>query len=90
MDDFEKHLNEKLQNTEFKVQWDDTEAEYHFVRSLIKARNAAGLTQRQLADRTGIDQAILSRIETGKANPSVYTLQKLAKGMGKKLMIDFK
>ncbi|HAL74549.1 MAG TPA: transcriptional regulator [Clostridiales bacterium] len=90
MDDFEKHLNEKLHNAEFKVHWDDVEAEYHFIRSLIKARNAAGLTQRQLADRTGIGQAILSRIETGKANPSVFTLQKLAKGMGKKLIIDFK
>jgi transcriptional regulator with XRE-family HTH domain len=48
------------------------------------------LTQRQLSDRTGIDQAILSRIETGKANPSMNTLKKLAKGLGKRLIIDLK
>jgi hypothetical protein len=41
-----KKENEKLQNNEFKVQCDDTEAEYHFIRSLIKARNETGLTQR--------------------------------------------
>ena len=36
-----------------------------------------------------MNQAVLSRIETGKANPSIGTLQKLAKGLGKKLIIDF-
>ena len=49
----------------------------------------AGLTQQQLSEKIGINQAVLSRIETGKANPSIVTLQKLAKGLGKKLIIDF-
>lgn len=90
MDDYERHLNAKLQNQEFKAEWDDTESEYSLTKALIRARNTAGLTQRQLSDRTGIDQAILSRIETGKANPSMNTLRKLAKGLGKSLRIDFK
>lgn len=90
MDDYERHLNAKLQNQEFKAEWDDTESEYSLIKALIRARNTAGLTQRQLSDRTGIDQAILSRIETGKANPSMNTLRKLAKGLGKSLRIDFK
>jgi ribosome-binding protein aMBF1 (putative translation factor) len=90
MNDFEKHLNKKLQNPEFKAIWDASEAEYALISALIKARNASGLTQQQLAAKTGIDQAILSRIENGKANPSIATLNKLAKGMDKKLKIDFK
>ena len=90
MDDFEKRLNEKLQDPAFRIAWEDSEAEYNLIKALIKARNDSGLTQHQLSDKTGIDQAILSRIETGKANPSIKTLQKLAKGMGKKLVIDFK
>lgn len=90
MDDFEKHLSKKLLHAEFKIAWEDSEAEFNFIRALIEARNASGLTQQQLSAKTGIDQAILSRIETGKANPSVLTLQKLAKGLGKKLVIDFK
>ena len=90
MDDFKKHLNKKLQDPEFKAIWDASEAEYDLVKALIKARNAAGLTQQQLAAKTGIDQAILSRIETGKANPSIATLKKLARGLDKKLKIDFR
>jgi len=90
MDDFEKHLSKKLKNPEFKAIWDASEAEYDLIKALIKARNAAGITQQQLAAKTGIDQAVLSRIETGKANPSIATLKKLARGLDKKLKIDFK
>ncbi len=90
MDDFQKHLEKKLLDSEFKSAWEASEAEYSFVQALIKARNEAGMTQQQLSDRVGMDQAVLSRIETGKANPSINTLQKLAKGLGKKLIIDFK
>lgn len=90
MDDFEKHLGRKLQNPEFKAVWDASEAEYSLIRALIKARSEAGLTQKQFSYKVGINQAVLSRIETGKANPSIGTLQKLAKGLGKKLVIDLK
>lgn len=90
LNDFERHLNKKLENPEFKSIWDASEAEHDLIRSLIKARNAAGLTQQQLSAKAGIDQAILSKIETGKANPSIGTLQKVAKGLGKKLHIEFK
>ncbi len=90
MDDFEKHLNRKIQNPEFKAAWEDSEAEYNLIRAMIKVRKSVGLTQEQLSARTGIDQAILSRIENGKANPSIGTLQKLAKGLGKRLVIEFK
>jgi ribosome-binding protein aMBF1 (putative translation factor) len=90
LDDFEKHLETKLHHVEFTTAWEDSEAEFNFIRAFIKARNASGLTQQQLSAKTGIDQAILSRIENGKANPSILTLQKLAKGLGKKLIIDFK
>ena len=89
MDDFEQHLNEKMKDPEFKAPWDALEADYSLINTLVKARNSAGLTQQQLSEKIGINQAVLSRIETGKANPSIGTLQKLAKGLGKKLIIDF-
>lgn len=90
MDDFEKHLNKKLKSPEFKEFWENSEAEFNMISALIKARNEAGLTQKQFSDKIGIDQAVLSRIESGKANPSIRTLSKLAKGLGKKLVVDFK
>ena len=48
-----------------------------------------GMTQKQLAEVTGIYQADISKIERGLANPSVSTLKRLADGMGLKLKIEF-
>ena len=89
MNDYERLLKRKLQDPEFKALWDASEAEYTMISALIKARNEAGLTQQQLSTEVGFSQSILSRIENGKANPSLKTLDRLAKGMGKKLVIGF-
>jgi len=58
-------------------------------KALVQARINACMTQQELSANSKIDQAVLSRIESGKANPSIRTLQKVAKGLGKKLIIDF-
>lgn len=56
---------------------------------LIKAREMAGMTQKQLSEATGIYQSDISKIERGLANPSLSTLKRLAKGMGMTLSIEF-
>lgn len=45
-------------------------------------RKVAGLTQHQLADKTGVPQFRISEYERGARAPSVETLQKLAKELG--------
>lgn len=55
---------------------------------LSRARRAAGLTQSQLAEACGIQQAVISRIERGKANPTIETMEILAKGCGRTLKIS--
>ncbi len=57
---------------------------------LSEARYQSGITQKQLAERTGIYQADISRIERGLGNPSVGTLQRLAEGMGMTIEINFR
>ena len=45
--------------------------------------------QKQCTEITGIDQADISRLENGTANPSLKTLKRLAAGMGKQLKLEF-
>lgn len=53
------------------------------VAALKKAREAAGLSLTDVADRCGIDRAALSRIENGQhKNPTVSTLQRYARALG--------
>lgn len=61
----------------------------HLASQLQEARSRKGLTQKQLSERTGINQGDISKIENGTANPSVMTLMRLAEGMGVDLDIRF-
>ena len=86
---FRETLNEQLKNPEFKKEWDALEPEYQIIKAMLDTRNEKAMTQKQLADITGIPQADISRLENGNANPSLRTLQRLAEGMGMKLKLEF-
>ncbi len=56
--------------------------------AVAAARAAAGISQKQLAALTGIDQSDISKIERGVANPSVATLERIANALGGHLSIS--
>jgi ribosome-binding protein aMBF1 (putative translation factor) len=59
--------------------------------ALLKARQAAGLTQAQVAERMGTQAPAVARLErslaTGKHSPSIATLRKYVKACGKRLVL---
>ena len=59
-----------------------------FAKVLSAARAKQGLSQKQLAELTGIDQSDLSKIERGVSNPSVSTMERIATALGGKLSIS--
>ncbi|MBO4547450.1 MAG: helix-turn-helix transcriptional regulator [Treponema sp.] len=89
MDDFRQYLDEQLKDPAFKAEWDSLEPEYQIINAIVSARKSNGLTQKELAARTGITQADISRLENGEANPSLKTIKRLAAALGKKLQISF-
>jgi DNA-binding XRE family transcriptional regulator len=64
--------------------------EYELISQIIQIRIEQNLTQEDLAKRIGIRQSNLSRLESGRYNPSMQFLKKIAKGLGKELSISFK
>lgn len=86
---FKDYLNEQLQDPAFKTEYDALEPEFAIIQAMIDARKASGLTQKELAEKTGIAQGDISKLENGSANPSIRTLQRLAAGMGMKLQLAF-
>ena len=62
MSDFRKYLEKQLQNPDFKAEWDALEPELSIMQAVIDARKESGLTQQQLAERTGISQADISKL----------------------------
>lgn len=60
----------------------DLDAQRLLGRQIRQARDRAGLTQRQLADASGVRQATITQIETGSGNPRWDTLAKLCVALG--------
>ena len=89
MSDFRKYLDEQKKDPEFVNEYEALRPEYEAIRAVIAARLESNLTQKELAEKTGIRQSNISRIESGAASPTVDTLARIAAGMGKQLRIEF-
>ncbi len=89
MKTLDNYLNEQLQNEEFKREWEDIQPEMDVIRAITDARISQNLTQKELAERTGIDQTDISKLENGTRNPSLNLLKRLADGMGMTLKLEF-
>ena len=90
MTDFKDFLAEQLKDPEIRAEYDALEPEFSLMQAMIDARKSSGLTQKQLSERTGIAQSDISKLESGNGNPSLRTLERLVKGMGMRVQIEFK
>jgi transcriptional regulator with XRE-family HTH domain len=86
---FDDMLNKQMQNEEFRKEYESIQPEIDVIRAIVEARNSLHLTQKELAERTGINQADISKIENGTRNPSLNLLKRLAEGMDMVLKIEF-
>ena len=82
-------LEKQLKDEEFRKEYETIQPEIDIIKALVDARNSLNLTQKELAERTGINQADISKIENGTRNPSLNLLKRLADGMGMVLNIEF-
>jgi transcriptional regulator with XRE-family HTH domain len=55
---------------------------------LKEARQGAGLTQADLAERLATSQSVIARLESGRANPRVETFQRAVAATGHRLAVD--
>ena len=83
-------LKELMKDPEFRKEWESMEPEFQIIKAMTDARNEKGITQKELSSITGITQGDISKLENGTANPSIRTLQRIAEGLGKNLVIQFK
>ena len=87
---FEEHLKEQLKDPEFKKAWDEIEIESSIAEGIIGKRIEKNISQRDLAKKINSTQAVISRIESMNANPSINTLKRIAKALDAKLEIKIR
>ena len=86
---FRQTLNDQLKDPEFKKEWDSLDTQFQVIKAILDARQEQHITQKQLSEMTGIAQGDISKIENGNANPSIKTLSRIAKALGKEIRLSF-
>lgn len=76
-----------MKDPEYKKAYDSLEFEFQLKSALIDARAKQKLTQKKLAEKIGVAQPALARFESGRTNPTLSFLQKVASGLGKKMVL---
>ena len=86
---FDDFLQEQLQYEEVRKEYENMQPEFDVIRAIVDARISQNLTQKELAEKTGIHQTDISKLENGTRNPSIKLLKRLAEGMDMVLKIEF-
>ena len=75
-----------LRDPHVRAEYNALEAEFAWLAELLQARNRAGLTQTEVAERMGTTPSAVARLEAGggsqKHSPSIATLRKYAEAVG--------
>ena len=89
--DFNEYKQRALEESvELRKEYDALQPEYEIIDKLISARIEANLTQKELAKKCGLKQSNISRLERGKANPTLKFLKKLADSLDCDLVVEFR
>jgi len=81
-----KQLKEKVLSNELvREEYESLEPEFNLLREMLKARQDAGLSQADIADRMGTKPPAITRLESsltsGRHSPSIATLKKYAEAV---------
>jgi ribosome-binding protein aMBF1 (putative translation factor) len=83
-------LAEELRDPEFRAEWERTALARWLAVEVAHYRAEHGLSQRQLAERLGVHQSDVARMETGEHTPSLDRLVRIVGGLDIELMIDIR
>jgi transcriptional regulator with XRE-family HTH domain len=73
---------------EFRAQWERTALARGVAVAIVRYRAQHDLSQRELAERLGMKQPQVARLELGEVNPSIETLMRVSAKLGIELTID--
>ncbi|MCB9805832.1 helix-turn-helix transcriptional regulator [Candidatus Nomurabacteria bacterium] len=85
--DFKKFKDKTLRSKSVKDEYDALAPEYEVVKTIIKYRLKKGWSQTELAEAIGTRQPVISRLERGEGNPSLKTLDSIARALDLRLKV---
>lgn len=83
-----KHIvEEERKNKEFDLEYKKIKNEYNLIEKFVETRKRKNITQKELAEVTGVSQQAISRLELEKHMPKIDTFIKILDGLDLELTI---
>ncbi len=79
-----------LSDPEVRAYYQELRSQYRIIGETTKQRQRCKMTQEQLAQRIGTTQSAVARIEAGKANLTIDTLERIAEALEYSLSFSLK
>jgi len=84
------YIRDRRKNdTEFDKEIMRQEIAFPIAMQIIKLRDKAGLTQKQLAELVGTKQSAIARLENGESIPTIQTLYKISTALNQTMTVSF-
>jgi ribosome-binding protein aMBF1 (putative translation factor) len=84
---FRELTKDWMKDIKFKREYEALDLEFKIIRALIENRIKKGLSQKELAEKIGTKQSSIARFESGRYNPSLSFIQKLASALNLKIKV---
>ncbi|OGY22957.1 MAG: hypothetical protein A2172_03425 [Candidatus Woykebacteria bacterium RBG_13_40_15] len=86
---YEQFKKKLLAKPGVRKEYDDLQPEFEIVKAIVEARIKKKISQEELAKRMKTGQAVISRLETATASPSLSQIRKLADALDLKVHLHF-
>ena len=73
---------------DFRAEWQRLGLAREVAAELVRHRSENGLSQREFAERLGVSQPRVAKLESGEHNPDVNTLVNISRATGLEFVID--
>ena len=84
-----EEINKRLENDpELQLEYELAQRDYDVIKQLKELRKEKGLSQKEVANMSGLTQQMISRIEKIDNVPSLHNLNRYAYSMGAKLKVE--
>jgi len=90
MKNFKDFKKEALKDKKIKQVYEELGPEFEIIKLLVKKRLETGLTQAELAKKIGTKQSAIARLESGKYNPTLSFLNKIARALNAKIKVEIR
>jgi transcriptional regulator with XRE-family HTH domain len=81
MKDLKTRIAEKFNDKNFEKKYHRTTALYRLADQVLLLRKQRGLTQKELSEKVGTTQAVISRLESASVKPSLETILNIAEAL---------